>query len=389
MIVRRKTRSTLGPHETGRHRVLMVHALGGMRGPARSMASLAPSVARDVGRGHRRSRRLPHLECSWHVVDPRLSVAYERLSALVMDAREQTSRQVRAQRPSSRCDSRQWALRAQPLRTDGLAATPSGACSLSWLRGRQTISCVGLAVATIGRPIRTPPCFRAVTGRVDSRRPLILRWSDPPQPNRDSSFASPANNRHTPPDRVRWFAVEAEGPPRTGRHDRRASRRAIDLARVRYRPRADSTYVQRCRSQLNDKGLAHLVRWEGATEDIDAAYRRMDILLVPSFRESWCRVAMEGMAIGLPVVGTDIPGMRELFAGVTGALTFPIDRPDIGQDQLRALARDINLRRELSRKGREAMRVFDVVTVRDQLIQLYGEMSRGHVPAQRIESLGG
>jgi len=135
-------------------------------------------------------------------------------------------------------------------------------------------------------------------------------------------------------------------------------------------PSTDSPYVRSCERSLKEKGLAGLVHWEGRTKDVDSAYRRMDVLVVPSLKESWCRVAMEGMAIGLPVVGTDIPGMRELFAEVPGALTFPIDEPQTGQQQLLEL-RNVELRRELSDRGREAMRAFEVTAIRDQLLRLY------------------
>ena len=148
-------------------------------------------------------------------------------------------------------------------------------------------------------------------------------------------------------------------------------------------PETDTAYVQRCRSLLSDRGLEHLVSWERSVEDVDSAYRRMDVLLVPSLQESWCRVAMEGMAVGLPVVGTDIPGMRELFARVEGAMTFPLDRPEVGREQLRALSRDDQLRLDLSRKGREAMRAFEVPVVRDQLLELYAEMTGQHVPGEQ------
>jgi len=134
-----------------------------------------------------------------------------------------------------------------------------------------------------------------------------------------------------------------------------------------------SHYVQDCAGRLSATGLDHLVDWEGPTEDTDAAYRRMDVLLVPSLRESWCRVAMEGMAIGLPVVGTDIIGMREVFDRVPGALTFPIDRPEVGEQHLLHLARDLDLRRALGRKGREAMASFDVARVMSRLLDLYDE----------------
>jgi glycosyltransferase involved in cell wall biosynthesis len=139
-------------------------------------------------------------------------------------------------------------------------------------------------------------------------------------------------------------------------------------------PRSESQYVQTCKKRLTDEGVDERVTWRGVVEDMNAAYRQMDILLVPSLQESWCRVAMEGMAAGLPVVGTAISGMTELFARVADSFTFPVDRPEIGAQQLRQLARDPVLRQMHGSAGREAMHAFDVQPVASQLLDFYGQL---------------
>lgn len=45
--------------------------------------------------------------------------------------------------------------------------------------------------------------------------------------------------------------------------------------------------------------------------DIRNAYRRIGILLVPSEYESWSRTATEAMCSGIPVIASDLPGIRE------------------------------------------------------------------------------
>lgn len=45
--------------------------------------------------------------------------------------------------------------------------------------------------------------------------------------------------------------------------------------------------------------------------DIRIAYRKTKILLMPSHYESWGRTATEAMASGIPVICTDLPGLRE------------------------------------------------------------------------------
>jgi glycosyltransferase involved in cell wall biosynthesis len=139
-------------------------------------------------------------------------------------------------------------------------------------------------------------------------------------------------------------------------------------------PGCGSSYVDACREQLFSAGIAGRVEWRGVVRDLRSAFGQMDVLLVPSLEESWCRVAMEGMAAGLPVVGTDIPGMAELFARVPGALTFPIGRPEVGAQHVRLLAADPRLRRAIGQAGRDAVKAFDADVVASRLLSLYEQL---------------
>ena len=132
--------------------------------------------------------------------------------------------------------------------------------------------------------------------------------------------------------------------------------------------------------RLVEAGVGDRIQWRGFVQDIGTAFQEMDVLLVPSLQESWCRVAAEGMAAGLPVVGTDIPGMAELFRRVPGALTFPVDRPQVGAEHLRLLLKDPSLRRSLGEAGRDAMRAFDAGAVARQLLDLYDQLLTRSVP---------
>jgi glycosyltransferase involved in cell wall biosynthesis len=145
-------------------------------------------------------------------------------------------------------------------------------------------------------------------------------------------------------------------------------------------PDVRSTYVWECRNRLASAGLAERVVWGGRIEDPDEAYARMDILLVPSLQESWCRVAMEGMAAGLPVVGTAIPGLSELLGLVSGSPTFAVDQPEAGVQQIRRLATDSDLRSALGRRGREAVRRFGIDSVGPQLLSEYERLMGEQAP---------
>ncbi len=78
-----------------------------------------------------------------------------------------------------------------------------------------------------------------------------------------------------------------------------------------------------------------------------------DVFVMTSDREGMPLVAMEAMAMGLPVLSTDVPGARELVTGA-GLLVPPTDEGVA--DGLRRLADSPDLRTELSRAGWERMR---------------------------------
>ncbi|MEZ5329331.1 MAG: glycosyltransferase family 4 protein [Verrucomicrobiales bacterium] len=81
--------------------------------------------------------------------------------------------------------------------------------------------------------------------------------------------------------------------------------------------------------QLHDLGILESVHFEPAmsqTEVMEQMRTKADVLLVPSMGEGIANVAIEAMALGLPVVATHCGGMPELIDhGRTGLLCDPWD----------------------------------------------------------------
>ncbi|MEM7820964.1 MAG: glycosyltransferase family 4 protein [Candidatus Aenigmatarchaeota archaeon] len=65
----------------------------------------------------------------------------------------------------------------------------------------------------------------------------------------------------------------------------------------------------------NAGGLSNL-KFTGFVEDIVAAYSAADILLAPTYAESFGLNIVEALSCGLPVVARDLPVFRELFGDV-------------------------------------------------------------------------
>lgn len=69
-----------------------------------------------------------------------------------------------------------------------------------------------------------------------------------------------------------------------------------------------------------EAGVAGRIKFLGFRADIPLLIAAADATALPSEREGLPRVVMESMAIGTPVVGTDIRGTRDLLSGGCGTL---------------------------------------------------------------------
>lgn len=78
-----------------------------------------------------------------------------------------------------------------------------------------------------------------------------------------------------------------------------------------------------------DAGLTDRIRFAGVLPraDLDAEYRRADLLVAPSRAESFGMAITEALARGVPVVATGVGGIPEAIDGSEGAVTVPSGDP--------------------------------------------------------------
>jgi glycosyltransferase involved in cell wall biosynthesis len=74
-------------------------------------------------------------------------------------------------------------------------------------------------------------------------------------------------------------------------------------------------------------GVASRVRFAGFQKDVRPFLRDAAVLALPSYSEGIPRVVMEAFAAGVPVVGTDIPGLRELVTDGDNGRLVPVGDP--------------------------------------------------------------
>jgi glycosyltransferase involved in cell wall biosynthesis len=68
-----------------------------------------------------------------------------------------------------------------------------------------------------------------------------------------------------------------------------------------------------------------LVDLAGETDEVERLLGRADVLLLPSLREGLPGVVLEALSAGVPVLATDLPGLRDLSRAVEGLTVLPLD----------------------------------------------------------------
>lgn len=120
--------------------------------------------------------------------------------------------------------------------------------------------------------------------------------------------------------------------------------------------------------------LGGRLRLLGARADIAAALAAYDVLVLPSVREGCPLVAVEAFAAGVPVVGYDVPGVRDaLQVWGRGLLVPPARGPEGLLAAIRRLAADPDLQRDCVTAGQAAVGRFAPAAVAARLLAAYRE----------------
>ena len=141
------------------------------------------------------------------------------------------------------------------------------------------------------------------------------------------------------------------------------------------RPRENDAHVRSVRHDAILAGIADRIEWMGAFSRPVAAFGSFDVLVVPSDRESFCRAAVEGMASGRPVVATAIPGLSEIVVDGTSGLLFDPERPEDGATAIRRVIADPDLRSRLVAGGRRTATEHAVERIGPQLEAIYRRLT--------------
>ncbi len=115
-------------------------------------------------------------------------------------------------------------------------------------------------------------------------------------------------------------------------------------------------------------------------EQLANYYTNADVIINPSFSESFGRSLIEAMAFQVPTVASRVGGMAEIVEdGKTGILVEPGNTNAMAQAMLRLL-KDEDLRESMGKAGRErAMKLFSWECVTENLLEKYKNIFRSNI----------
>jgi glycosyltransferase involved in cell wall biosynthesis len=143
-----------------------------------------------------------------------------------------------------------------------------------------------------------------------------------------------------------------------------------------------------CERTVERWGIKERVHFLGLRKDVPAILSASDVVVHSSIREGLPRVVLESMAIGTPLVATDVGGVREAVRPGENALLVPPSNPEaLTRSVLSVLDEPESTRRRVE-EGKRSARDFSATRMLDDQHALYLRLlsARGIVAAQNTSS---
>jgi glycosyltransferase involved in cell wall biosynthesis len=134
----------------------------------------------------------------------------------------------------------------------------------------------------------------------------------------------------------------------------------------------NSAYAAGLASLAEQLGVGDVVEFIGQSDDVPAVMRALDVLLLPSSVEPLGRVVLEAMALGTPVIATDVGGPRELIEHGRSGFLAPPAEPERWAESVVALVQDRELAANVSRHASQVLAErLSSIAYRERMVALY------------------
>ena len=127
-------------------------------------------------------------------------------------------------------------------------------------------------------------------------------------------------------------------------------------------------------NKINNYSLEKNVRLLGYSENIISLLNESDLFIFPSKREGLPISLLEAMAMGLPIIASDIRGNRELVDQGKGGFLYRYNDSDDFKAKLNILTSNGDLRRKMGNYNKHKARFFDISIISNQMEIIYTQI---------------
>jgi Glycosyltransferase len=134
----------------------------------------------------------------------------------------------------------------------------------------------------------------------------------------------------------------------------------------------DGDTLKDCEQLAKSLNLTDRVHFLGSRTDVPELLSSADIVVQSSHWEGFGIAALEGMAMGKPVVASDVSGLRETVKGA--GILFPVGDAKALANEITKLVSDDEYYNKVAKKSLEQSKLFDVNIMVDKYIEVYNEI---------------
>lgn len=138
-------------------------------------------------------------------------------------------------------------------------------------------------------------------------------------------------------------------------------------------PDDEMARLQQLREQL---GVSETVTFLGAKDQdiLPDYYAAAEMVVMPSHYESFGMVALEAMAMGTPVIASEVGGLAFLIQDGRNGFLVPSRDPEALAERIFTLLNDASCRAQLGQQAREHAKAYDWSHIADKVVSLYGRV---------------
>ena len=131
----------------------------------------------------------------------------------------------------------------------------------------------------------------------------------------------------------------------------------------------DERLMKECETLAQDLGVEKNVEFMGVRNDVVDLMHQADVLVQSSHIDGFCLAAVEGMASGLPVVVSDIPGVGDIVRNA--GVLFPHKDAKALADAILKVCEDEDYRQKVVEKCLDRAKMFDIEAMNRHYLELY------------------